>query len=160
MKVKKIDKDNIYTYITKLTLIKIIVYLVLNLEIWFSIIFSFSGLVCVQCFWAMFLVNARKCCTIFFLTQFHPHLILLRPTRDDCRSIYSKLLILHIIFSQQSHQVLCIFFRKCQTSNCCVIPFCSSQIYFRICLCQSVGICFIGTFFSFKLFRFFKLSRS
>ena len=118
---KKIDKDNIYTYITKLTLIKIIVYLVLNLEIWFSIIFSFSGLVCVQCFWAMFLVNARKCCTIFFLTQFHPHIMLLRPTRDDCRSIYSKLLILHIIFSQQSHQVLCTFFRKCQTSNCCII---------------------------------------
>ena len=45
MKAKKIYENNIYTYISKLTLIKIIVYLVLNLEICFSIIFSFSGLV-------------------------------------------------------------------------------------------------------------------
>ena len=45
VKAKKIDKNNIYTYISNLTLIKIIAYLVLNLEICFSIISSFSGLV-------------------------------------------------------------------------------------------------------------------
>ena len=43
MKAKKIDKNNIYTYITKLMLIKITVYLALHLH--------FST------FWAMFLVN-------------------------------------------------------------------------------------------------------
>ena len=45
MRRKKIDKSNNYTYITKLTLIKIIVYLVLNLEIYFSIFSSFPALV-------------------------------------------------------------------------------------------------------------------
>ena len=53
MKAKKVDKSNIYTYISYITLheiyhiliLKIIVYLVLNLEICFTIISSFSGLV-------------------------------------------------------------------------------------------------------------------
>ena len=45
MKAKKIEKDNIYTYISNLTLINIIVHLVLNFEICTSIISSFSGLV-------------------------------------------------------------------------------------------------------------------
>ena len=40
-----IKKNNIYTYISKLILIKIIAYLVLNLEICFSIIFCSLGLV-------------------------------------------------------------------------------------------------------------------
>ena len=50
IKARKIYKNTIYTYITKLTLIQIIVYLALNLEICFSIIFFFSVLVMVQCF--------------------------------------------------------------------------------------------------------------
>ena len=45
MKAKKIEKNNIYTNISNLTLIKIIVHLVLNLKIFTSIISSFSGLV-------------------------------------------------------------------------------------------------------------------
>ena len=53
MKAKKVDKSNIYTYISYITLheiyhiliLKIMVYLVLNLEICFTIISSFSGLV-------------------------------------------------------------------------------------------------------------------
>ena len=45
MMAKKIEKNNIYTYISNFTLIKIIVHLVLNLEICTSIISSFSGLV-------------------------------------------------------------------------------------------------------------------
>ena len=45
MKAKKIEKNNIYTYISNLTLINIIVHLVLNFEICTSIISSFSGLV-------------------------------------------------------------------------------------------------------------------
>ena len=42
MKAKKIEKNNIYTNISNLTLIKIIIHLVLNLKIFTS---SFSGLV-------------------------------------------------------------------------------------------------------------------
>ena len=64
MKAKKIDKNNISTYITKITLIKIIVYLVLNLEICFLIISSFSGLVMD----AMFLLNQ---CLWQFQLYFH-----------------------------------------------------------------------------------------
>ena len=45
MKAKKIEKNNIYTNISNLTLKKIIVHLVLNLKICTSIISSFSGLV-------------------------------------------------------------------------------------------------------------------
>ena len=45
MKAKKIEKNNIYTNISNLMLIKIIVHLVLNLKICTSIISSFSGLV-------------------------------------------------------------------------------------------------------------------
>ena len=50
MKVKKIDKNNIYTYLSILTLLKIIVCVVLNLEICFSIISSFSEFVMVARF--------------------------------------------------------------------------------------------------------------
>ena len=50
MKVKKIDKNNIYTYLSKLTLLKIIVYVVLHLQICFSIISSFSEFVVVARF--------------------------------------------------------------------------------------------------------------
>ena len=45
MKAKKTDKNKSNLYISKLTLIKIIVYFVLNLEIRFPIVPSFSGLV-------------------------------------------------------------------------------------------------------------------
>lgn len=53
MKAKKVDKSNIYTYISyiisyelyHILILKIIIYLVVNLEICFTIIFSFSGLV-------------------------------------------------------------------------------------------------------------------
>ena len=50
LKVKKIDKNNIYTYLSKLTLLKIIVYVVLHLQICFSIISSFSEFVVVARF--------------------------------------------------------------------------------------------------------------
>ena len=53
IKAKKVDKSNIYTYISYITLheiyhiliLKIIIYLVLNLQICFTIISSYSGLV-------------------------------------------------------------------------------------------------------------------
>ena len=45
MKVEKTDKSKIYTYIAKLTLIKIIVYLVLNLKTCFPVISPCSNLV-------------------------------------------------------------------------------------------------------------------
>ena len=45
IKTKKIDKNNIYNYISKITLIKIKVYLVSILKIFFSTISSVSGLV-------------------------------------------------------------------------------------------------------------------
>ena len=68
MKAKKIDKDNIYTYITNLTLMKIIrVYLVLNLKICFSIICSFSGLVMVPCFWMCEFMKLRAACPFMFI---------------------------------------------------------------------------------------------
>ena len=45
MKVEKTDKSKIYTYTAKLTLIKIIVYLVLNLKTCFPVISLCSNLV-------------------------------------------------------------------------------------------------------------------
>lgn len=93
----------------------------------------------------------RECCTIFLLTQFHCHHMLMRPNRDDCRSMCSTQLILHFFFLALAPSFL--FLKKHQTSNCCIIPFCSLWLYFPICLCQSVVICFIWKFLSLKLFK-------